>query len=77
MLSGYLEDAPFPLESVWTLLSAQANFPLSCPLLQRLHLFSGWRSVPNALEFLMDTWLYLIIAEMKGIKRIMEKVYEL
>lgn len=31
----------------------------------------------NVLEFLLETWLHLIVAEMKRIKRIMGKVYEL
>lgn len=33
--------------------------------------------VANVLKFLLVTWLHLIVAEMKGIMRIMGKVYEL
>lgn len=30
----------------------------------------------NVLEFLLEIWLHLIVAEMKRIKRMMGKVYE-
>lgn len=33
--------------------------------------------VANVLKFLLVTWLRLIVAEIKGIMRIMGKVYEL
>lgn len=31
----------------------------------------------TVLKFLLGTWLHLIVAEMKGIMRMMGKVYEL
>lgn len=80
MLLGHLEDASIPFSEA-EFFSRDRQLPLHppYPVLHLLRWFSGsMRScVATVLKFLLGTWLHLIVAEMKGIMRMMGKVYEL